>query len=43
MSVGMDEVKLTEGRGRKVVDANGPDPATTNRNVMAEGSAQAAR
>ena len=34
----MAEVKVTAGRGRKVVAANGPDCAhAPNRNVIAEG------
>jgi hypothetical protein len=38
MSVGMDELEVTEGRGRKVVAANGTDCAhAPNRNVIAEG------
>ena len=38
ITVGMAEVKVTGGRGRKVVDANGPDCAhAPNRNVIAEG------
>ena len=38
ITVGMTEVKVTAGRGRKVVASNGPDFAhATNRNVIAEG------
>jgi hypothetical protein len=38
ISVGMAEVKVTAGRGRKVGDANRPDfEHAANRNVIAEG------